>query len=351
MSDKSERIKQANLRKEADLIIETLPRCARLYFRNIRIENKSERTIKQYAYDIKGFFEFVANTDKFSNKDLNKLSIGDILNELDKEDLQDYIDTIATYETNNEMRISSPSYISRKISSLKSFYKYYYDCGDIKHNPSTLLKNPKLKQKNILIMEKDEINRIIEAVKSEDGLSERELKFHKQTLQRDLAIMMLFLGTGIRVSELVGIDMSDLDFREASLKVVRKGGDEDEVFFSSSVQAQLETYINTERDILLDGKDEAALFISNKKTRMTDRSVEMLIKKYSMKAGLNKKITPHALRRTFGTNLYESTGDIYLTANALHHKSVDTTRQHYVRKNREMTRDAVTRLQMFDNND
>ena len=349
MSTSSENQKQSVLTAKSDEIIATLPNCAKMFFRNLRNENKSERTICQYAYDIRGFFDYLSNTNGFKDKNLNSLKINQILDKLDKEDLQEYVESLNTYEYKNEFgkvanKKSSPNYISRKVSSLKSFYKYYQDCGDIKTNPSVLIKNPKIKQKNIMIMESDEVQRIMDAVNDESNLTPREKSAHAKSIKRDTAIMMLLLGTGIRVSELVGIDIKDIDFKEASIKVVRKGGDEDEVFFSSEVENALHDYIDNERPQTSD----PALFISSYKTRISDRAVEKIIKNYAEKAGLNKKITPHALRRTFGTTLYESTGDIYLTANALHHKSVDTTRTHYVRKNRELTRDAVTKLDIFN---
>lgn len=349
MSTSSENQKQSILTDKSNEIIATLPDCAKMFFRNLRNENKSERTICQYAYDMRGFFDYLASTQGFKEKNLNSLRIDEILDVLNKEDLQEYVESLNTYVYKDEYgrtgnRKSSASYISRKISSLKSFYKYYQTCGDIKTNPSVLIKNPKIKHKNIMIMEGDEIRRIIEAIYDESDMTEREKTAHAKIIKRDIAIVMLFLGTGIRVSELVGIDIKDIDFKEASIKVVRKGGDEDEVFFSSEVEEALHDYIDNDRPNV----NDPALFISNYKTRISDRAVEKMIKNYAEKAGLNKKITPHALRRTFGTTLYESTGDIFLTANALHHKSVDTTRTHYVRKNREMTRDAVTKLDIFN---
>ncbi|MDO5440897.1 MAG: tyrosine-type recombinase/integrase [Erysipelotrichaceae bacterium] len=349
MSTSSEIEKQSILTAKSDEIIATLPNCAKMFFRNLRNENKSERTICQYAYDIRGFFDYLSTTSGFKNKNLNSLKIEQILDKLNKEDLQEYVESLNTYTYKNEYgrttnKKSSPNYIARKVSSLKSFYKYYQDCGDIKTNPSILIKNPKIKHKNIMIMESDEVKRIMDAVNDESNLTPREKSAHAKSIKRDTAIMMLLLGTGIRVSELVGIDIKDIDFKEASIKVVRKGGDEDEVFFSTDVENALHDYIDNERPQTSD----PALFISSYKTRISDRAVEKLIKNYADKAGLNKKITPHALRRTFGTTLYESTGDIYLTANALHHKSVDTTRTHYVRKNRELTRDAVTKLDIFN---
>lgn len=190
---------------------------------------------------------------------------------------------------------------------------------------------PKIPEKNIAVMNREHVGRILSAVSSEEGLSEKEKQTHKKLILRDYAVMMLFFGTGIRVSELVGIDCDDIDFTENSVKVLRKGGDEDLVYFGEEVRSALMDYAENCRGELLSGKDEEAFFISLHRRRMNVRSVEIMIKGYAQKAGLNINVTPHTLRRTFGTNLYEETGDIYLVADALHHASVETTKRHYAK--------------------
>ncbi|MBO7677043.1 MAG: tyrosine-type recombinase/integrase [Erysipelotrichaceae bacterium] len=204
-----------------------------------------------------------------------------------------------------------------------------------------LMDLPKIPDNNIIVMDKSQVQRILEAVSDTSGMSEGEIIRHKKIIKRDYAIMMLFFGTGIRVSELVGIDISDIDFYNASLFITRKGGDEDEVFFGSEVQEALEDYVSSDREILLAGKEDPALFISMQHKLMTVRNVQLMIKSYAKKAGLNMKVTPHALRRTFGTNLYEETSDIYLVADALHHSSVETTRKHYADMSKDHKRIAA----------
>ena len=180
-------------------------------------------------------------------------------------------------------------------------------------------------------------------------MSDSEIKRHNKIIKRDYAIMMLFFGTGIRVSELVGIDLSDIDFYNASLLITRKGGDQDEVFFPEIVENAIRDYVDNDRDTLLADKESSALFISMQHKRMTVRSVQVMIKSYAAKAGLNMKVTPHALRRTFGTNLYEETNDIYLVADALHHSSVETTRKHYANMSKEHKRLAAKKsATLFD---
>ena len=337
------------LNQQADTIIGGLPQFARKYFTHIKNLGMSPRTRLQYAYDMSRFFEYLATSEKFSGKEISKLSASEILDELNIDDIQEYISSLEYYTATDPSgkevtRISSPSIRARRISCLRSFYKYYFKIGDIKNNLSDLMDVPKIPEKQIVVMNKDQVQRILAAVKDVEGLSEQELKRHAKIVPRDFAIMMLFFGTGIRVSELVGIDITDIDFYQASILVTRKGGDQDEVYFGPEVEEALQDYNEGYRDILLGGRiDEKAFFISMQHKRMSVRSVELMIKNYAKKAGLNTKVTPHALRRTFGTNLYEETGDIYLVADALHHSSVETTKKHYAKMSKDHKRIAASK--------
>ncbi|MBR4816231.1 MAG: tyrosine-type recombinase/integrase, partial [Lachnospiraceae bacterium] len=162
------------------------------------------------------------------------------------------------------------------------------------------------------------------------NMSQRKQKFHELNKVRDLAIMTLLLGTGMRVSELVGIDLRDLDFANNRVKVTRKGGYEAYIYFGDEVADALMNYVD-ERENIKDIKvgHEDALFLSTRKSRITVRSIELMVKEYSSYITTVKKITPHKLRSTYGTSLYQETGDIYLVADVLGHKDVNTTRKHY----------------------
>ena len=268
----------------------------------------SERTRLEYAYDMKRFFDLISNQSGFKNVSLNGLKASEILDVLTYDDIQEYLDTLNTHTVTDRYGkhkevLSSPSSKARKISSLRSFYKFYFRKGEIKNNMADLMDLPKIPDNNIIVMDKAQVQRILEAVSDTSGMSNGEIIRHNKIVKRDFAIMMLFFGTGIRVSELVGIDLSDLDFYNASLFITRKGGDEDEVFFGNEVQEALEDYVSSDRDILLAGKDDPALFISMQHKRMTVRSVQLMIKGYAQKTGLNLKITPHALRRTFASQV------------------------------------------------
>ena len=345
---------QLSIDKKVNEIVKQLPDFAGKFFRDLKSKGMSERTRLEYAYDMKRFFDFISNQSGFKNVSLNGLKAADVLDVLTYDDIQEYLDTLNTHTvidkySNQKEVLSSPSSRARKISSLRSFYRFYFRTGEIKNNLSDLMDLPKIPDKNIVTMDKSQVQRILAAVSDTAGMSEGEILRHGKIIKRDYAIMMLFFGTGIRVSELVGIDLSDIDFYNASLLITRKGGDEDEVYFGSEVQQALEDYVSAERETLLAGKEDPALFISMQHRRMTVRSVQLMIKGYAEKAGLNMKVTPHALRRTFGTNLYEQTSDIYLVADALHHSSVETTRKHYASMSKDHKRIAAQKSSsLFD---
>ena len=335
-----------SLDRKTNEIIKQLPDFSNKFFKYLKTKGASERTRHEYAYDLKKFFEYISLSSGFKNKSINSLPASEILDKLTYEDIQEYFDTLNTHTIKDNKGkqkevLSSPSTRARKISSLRSFYKFYFKIGDIKSNIADLIELPKIPNKNIVVMDKQQVSRLLETISDTSKMDDTQKLKHSRIIKRDYAIMMLFFGTGIRVSELVGIDLEDIDLYNASLLITRKGGDEDEVYFGFEVQSALEDYINNCRDELLAGSKNDALFISIQKKRMSVRSVQSMIKNYAKKAGLNMKITPHAMRRTFGTNLYENTSDIYLVADALHHSSIETTRKHYAKMNKDHKRIAA----------
>lgn len=170
-----------------------------------------------------------------------------------------------------------------------------------------------------------------------------------KTKVRDLAILTLMLGTGIRVSECVGIDLNDVDFNNGRVKVTRKGGYESYVYFGDEVTDALTDYFEERKHIEPVSGHENALFLSSQRKRMSVRSVEMLVKKYSEGVIPMKHITPHKLRSTYGTELYRETGDIYLVADVLGHSDVNTTRKHYADMDEDRRRSARNRVQLREN--
>ncbi|MDO4279627.1 MAG: tyrosine-type recombinase/integrase, partial [Lachnoclostridium edouardi] len=240
--------------------------------------------------------------------------------------------------------------IMRKISSLKSFYNYYYQNESIKNNPAALVKLPKLHEKDIIRLDIDEVASLLDEVEQGDSLTLKQKTYHKKTKVRDLALLTLLLGTGIRVSECVGLNINDIDSKNNGIRIHRKGGKEVTVYFGDEVEKALSNYLNERNTIIPEAGHEDALFLSLQKKRMSVKSIENLVKKYAQLITPLKKITPHKLRSTYGTSLYRETGDIYLVADVLGHSDVNTTKKHYAALEDERRRSARNKVILREKN-
>lgn len=294
------------------------------------MENQiSARTRLAYAYDIRLFFEFLHET----NGIYKKMDIVDfpmsILDEVGREDVEEYMEYLSLYVRDGQEITNDERGKARKLASLRSFYNYFFSNELIGNNPPALVPMPKLHEKEIVRLDPNEVAVLLDQVEDGSKLTKNQLRFHEKTKIRDLALLTLLLGTGIRVSECVGLNIQDVDFDNMGIKVRRKGGYEDVVYFGEEVESALLAYLEERKHIVPLSGHEEALFLSIQDRRITVRAVEKLVKKYaSLVTGL-KKITPHKLRSTYGTTLYQETGDIYLVADVLGHKDVNTTRKHY----------------------
>jgi site-specific recombinase XerD len=298
-----------------------------------------------YAYDLRLFFQFIQkNNPTYANKNLNDIPIT-VLDQMTPIDIEEYLSYLSYYENQEGIeQMNGEKGKSRKLSSLRTMYNYFFKKGFITSNAPSMIDTPKKHKDNIIYLDRDEVSDLVDAAESGVSLTNKQQSFHEKTKYRDIAILTLLLGTGIRVSELVGLDIKDVNFKNDSLRVIRKGGNESTVFFGEEVKTAIRDYMDLERNLIAEkakSGSEHALFLSLKYGRITTRAVEMLVKKYSSTAGINKKITPHKLRSTYGTNLYKESGDIYLVADALGHKSVETTRQHYANMDEERRRYAA----------
>ncbi len=309
-------------------VLATLPPFCKRFFRGIENQT-SARTRLAYAYDIRLFFEFLHET----NGVYKKMDIVDypmsILDEIGREDIEEYMEYLSLYIRDGQEITNNERGKARKLASLRSFYNYYFCSELIKNNPPSLVPMPKLHEKEIIRLDPNEVAILLDQVEEGSKLTKSQQHFHEKTKTRDLALLTLLLGTGIRVSECVGLNIEDVDFNNMGIKVRRKGGYEDVVYFGEEVETALLSYLEQRKHIIPNAGHEKALFLSLQNRRITVRAVENLVKKYaSLVTGL-KKITPHKLRSTYGTTLYQETGDIYLVADVLGHKDVNTTRKHY----------------------
>ena len=309
-------------------LLTELPGFCKVFFRGIE-PTSSSRTRIAYAYDLRVFFDFLAT----NNPSLKKTPITewkvDILDLIKPVDIEEYLEHLTYYKTEELERINTENGKKRKLVSLRSFYNYFYKKEMITTNPASFVSVPKLHQKEIIRLEIDEVVRLLDEVEKAENMTKTQQKYHEKTKVRDLALMTLLLGTGIRVSECVGLDLNDVDFDNNGIKIRRKGGYEVVVYFGDEVREALLNYLEERKQIVPVEGHTNALFLSLQQKRLNVRSVENLVKKYSQNVTKLKKITPHKLRSTYGTSLYRETGDIYLVADVLGHKDVNTTKKHY----------------------
>lgn len=335
----SQKIDKENELKLRELLLK-LPKFASEFFRGIESTTAS-RTRIAYAYDLIVFFNWLKEVNpSLANIDIHYIDIS-ILDNLKAIDIEEYVSYIRYYVKNGAEHGNKEKGIKRKLVALRTFYKYYYKKERIKNNPSVLVDTPKLHDKAIVRLEPEEVADLLDNIESGEGLTVTQNKYHEKTSVRDLAIVTLLLGTGIRVSECVGIDLNDIDFKTNGVKIHRKGGYETIVYFGDETEAALKNYLAEREKLEAADGHKNAFFLSIQKKRISVRAVELLVKKYASLVTTMKKITPHKLRSTYGTSLYRETGDIYLVADVLGHKDVNTTKKHYAAIEEDRRRKAA----------
>ena len=272
-----------------------------------------------------------------------------VLDQLKPIDIEEYMEYLKLYDSPNDQTTitNGERGLKRKISSLRSFYTYYYKRQAIETNPVQLVDMPKIHDKAIIRLDAGETAALLDYIEHcGDQLTGQRKAYYEKTKLRDLAIVTLLLGTGIRVSECVGLDVEDIDFRNNGIRLIRKGGSEMVVYFGPEVEKALKDYLEARKAISPLEGHEHALFYSTQRKRIGVQAVENLVKKYARAITTTKKITPHKLRSTYGTTLYQETGDIYLVADVLGHKDVNTTKKHYAAMDDARRRKAATAIRL-----
>lgn len=326
-------------------ILSELPIFCKDFFRGIEPTTSSLTRIA-YAYDLRVFFQFLHN----NNPVLKKTPIQDlkveVLDSIRAIDIEEYLEYLTYYKKGDTEHLNNLTGKKRKLISLRSFYNYYFKKEMIFTNPAALVNIPKLHTKEITRLDIDEVAKMLDEVESGENMTASQKKFHNKTKIRDLAIITVLLGTGIRVSECVGLDMDDVDFNNDGIKIRRKGGSESIIYFGEEVRDALEEYLIEREEIIPCTGSEEALFLSIQKKRISVKAIENLVKKYSELVTKLKRITPHKLRSTYGTSLYRETGDIYLVADVLGHKDVNTTKKHYAAIEDSRRRSAANKVRL-----
>lgn len=327
-------------------VLKTLPPFCRDFFRAIEPRTTTKTRIS-YAYDIRIFFQFLLEQNPaFKDWSMDAFTV-DVLDQITAVDLEEYEEYLKVYQAGDKTETNGERGLKRKMSSLRSFYAYYFKREMIHTNPTVLVDVPKIHQKSIIRLEADEVALLLDYIEhGGDDLTGQKKVYYEKTKDRDLALVTLLLGTGVRVSECVGLDIEDVDFKNNGIKVTRKGGNEMVVYFGPEVEKALKNYLEVRKNIIPVEGHEHALFYSTQRKRIGVQAVENLVKKYARQVTTTKKITPHKLRSTYGTALYQETGDIYLVADVLGHKDVNTTKKHYAALDDSRRRQAATAVKL-----
>ncbi len=352
-------------------ILRELPQACGDFIRSIAVTTGTFTRLA-YSIDMRTFFGFLQRErSAFADTPISLLTDAQI-GSVTQSDLSAYVEYLTYYfkaqdDSEDSVQALKPLVnhelaIKRKLSALRSFYEFMFKNHRIEANVLTLVSLPKIHEKPIIRLSQDELQRMLSQSATGEGLTKKQKEFQKLTSKRDFALISLFLGTGIRVSECVGLNLADIDLENNAFLVTRKGGNQVVLYFPPEVAEALADYIEERKQIETLPGHEDALFLSLQKRRMTQRAIQNLVKKYAaVAAPLKPKISPHKLRSTFATNLYQETGDIYLVADVLGHSSVDTTRKHYAEmtdQRRRMaaehvllpTREEVEQTELQDDN-
>lgn len=310
-----------------------------------------------YAYDLRIFFDFLTRRVRCCRgKAVSEITLDD-LSKITTANLESFMEYLTLYEYDGKEYSNGDRGKARKISTVRTFFKYYYNRDRLSSDVASKITLPKQRDKEIIRLERKEIERILAVAEDGEGMSAHQCKVSRSTRARDTAILSLLLGTGIRVSELVGLNVRDIDFENNAFTVTRKGGGRAILYFNDDVKQALSDYVETERKRLLERTeklsvpDEDALFLSLQVRRMCVRAVENLVKKYAEIAAPLKTISPHKLRSTYGTNLYRATGDIYMVADVLGHRDVNTTKKHYAAIEIDRRKAAAKAVTLHDADD
>ena len=291
-----------------------------------------------YARDLAIFFDFLVSCGKIEVDSPTHITLRH-LNSVTSSDIEEFLEYLSLFTFNGREYTNDNRAKLRKLSSIRALFKYLYNKDKLDENVASKVLSPKITEREIIRLEGQEMADFLQSVESGSTLSPgNQQSYHRNTAIRDTAIVSLLLGTGIRISELVGLNIDDVDWDNGKFSVTRKGGNRTVLYLPDDVVEALQNYL-AER--LAIHADTDALFLSLQQKRIGVRTVEVLVKKYASGAVPSKHITPHKLRSTFGTNLYRETKDIYIVAEVLGHRDVNTTKKHYAAISEDIKKSAA----------
>ncbi len=333
--------RQKYIEKTNKLLSELPEYCDRFIYNQLNGTKRLQpRTVFAYAGDLSLFFYYLTINNPLC-KDLKPHEISvSILSNLTVDDMEEFYTWTASYNRDGKTYTNGPAAQKRKISSISALYRFLMKKDYLKANPCSLLDKERLHDKPIIALTDRQQERFIEAIgtpsRSGDVPSQRSEKIKdKYTSLRDMAIAYVFLGTGMRVSELVGLNLGDLDLEGKYFIITRKGGKIQQLFFGEEVSEVLSLYLHDCRPKMLPGKeslDYDALFLSLHHKRISVRQVENVIKEIARTAlspAEAERISCHKLRSTYGTRLLKGSNSIALVAEVLGHADISTTKRRY----------------------
>ena len=319
----------------------------------VAYDGESVNTQIGYSIDIKTFFEYLI---KFKFRDVSTEDITTaMLNEVTLRDLNGFKAYLKEYESEyvsalgrvvKRTRTNNEYGINRKLSGVRGLFLYLYKNDYLDHNITDKLDFKKLHQKMKRPLATKDVMSLIDVIYNGENYFEgRNKASYLNRKQRDIALFTAYLGTGCRVSEIVNLNITDIDFESSSFIITRKGGDRQEIFMPIQVENEMLKYVE---ERLADGetKDTDPLFISRNRKRILPQTVEKNLKTYCRAAGITDpdKMHPHALRRTFACNLIADGIDIKMVAELMGHKNIEVTHRYYTQYASERRKQVMRSL-------
>lgn len=303
-------------------------------------KNRTANTIRGYVQDLDLFFYYITVTfDEIeSQKDISL----EFLENFTYLDFQRYNSFLSGYTRNGKTYKNGTRSCLRKLSAIRGYYRYF---KNIEHsmtkNPADDLPLPDTtdQRNSVVALDDEDISKLISIVRNMSDFSEHQKAYLQRDHLRDTALILVLLGTGLRISECIGIDLEDISFRKQEIRIHRKGNFSSEVFFNDDISTAIQDYMECERKPK--NPDEKALFLSSRGTRLSVRTAQDIVRKYTDRIGIIDKIYAHRLRSTFASMTYQKNGaDPVLIKNALGHRNLSTI-QRYVKDDVQARKQAA----------
>lgn len=307
-----------------------LPNYVKQYINSIQFTTTT-KTRMGYLWDIGTFFDYLSEIKSLPKKEISP----EVLDSLDKHFFDEYLSYLTKYEKNGRVYNNQLPALRRKLTAIKNLFNYLFLDEQMKSCEITKVKVPKLRKKEIVYLDEEETTEFMAEASSPTAKSEHHKKYLAGQNRRDVTLMRLLYLTGIRVSECVGLNIKDINLDKCFMKIIRKGNKEETIYLADELVELLRDYLVYRNQIIPVQGHEDALFLSSQRKRLTQRSIERIVKKYAEVAVPQKHITPHRLRASYATAMnIETDGNLLLVSSLLGHESVRTTQTYVVQSER-----------------